>query len=169
VDNNCQSGAFHTLSFIHSGDRPLPWVFALMAAPLWRVCWAPCLFLLAYGRCDNGDARVQSLDGKGNNPNVRWNHNVAGLTQSLCCVARATTSPTVHLSRFLSQDVGAAGTPFLRSTYAAFGDGRDTPAGATRPNPRVISNRVAFADDQPDNDRDMSTLVYVWGQVGSAS
>jgi hypothetical protein len=64
-----------------------------------------------------------------------------------------------------SQNAGAAGSPHIRSTFAAFADGRDAPAGADRPNPRDISNVVVFADDQPENERDMSTLVYIWGQV----
>ena len=65
--------------------------------------------------------------------------------------------------------MGAAGTPLIRSTFAAYGDGRDTPAGANRPNPRLISNLIVAAATQPDNDRDMSTLVYIWGQVGTWS
>jgi hypothetical protein len=63
------------------------------------------------------------------------------------------------------QNAGAAGTALIRSTFAAFADGHDAPAGADRPNPRDISNAVVFADDQPENERGMSTLVYIWGQV----
>lgn len=65
------------------------------------------------------------------------------------------------------QNAGAAGTPLIRTTYPAYGDGHDKPAGATRPNARIISNSIVFAADQPENDRDMSTLVYIWGQVSS--
>ncbi len=71
-----------------------------------------------------------------------------------------------HLPAAGPQDIGAAGTPLLRSTYAAFENGHDTPAGASRPSPREISNSVLFADTQPDvvNDRDLSSLAYTWGQ-----
>lgn len=55
----------------------------------------------------------------------------------------------------------------MRATIPAYGDGHDTPSGASRPNPRVISNNIVAALDQPDNDRDMSTLAYIWGQVES--
>ena len=65
-----------------------------------------------------------------------------------------------------AQDVGAAGRPLLRLAPAAFGDGHDTPAGADRPNPRDVSNSVVYLADQPESDRDMSTCVYIWGQVG---
>ena len=78
-------------------------------------------------------------------------------TQRLCVFVR--------LLVCRGQNIGAAGTPLLRSTFAVFADGHDAPTGASRPNPRVISNAVAFQDPQADNDRDMSTLAYIWGQV----
>ncbi len=61
--------------------------------------------------------------------------------------------------------LGSAGTPFIRVTYSAFADGKDTMAGSNRPNPRDISNKVSQSTLVIDNDRYMSPLVYIWGQV----
>jgi hypothetical protein len=38
-------------------------------------------------------------------------------------------------------------------------------AGSNRPNPRDISNKVSQSTLVIDNDRYMSPLVYIWGQV----
>ena len=61
--------------------------------------------------------------------------------------------------------VGAAGTPFIRTTYAAFSDGKDAMAGPNRPNPRDISNKVSQSPIVIDSDRYLAPLVYIWGQV----
>ncbi len=70
-----------------------------------------------------------------------------------------------HLGRLL-QDWGAAGAPLLRTSSPAYGDGLATPAGEGRPSPRAISNAVLqLLGLQPASDRDMSSMVYAWGQV----
>ena len=61
--------------------------------------------------------------------------------------------------------MGAAGTPFIRTTYPAFADGKDAMAGPHRPNPREISNIVSESEVVFDSDRYLSALVYIWGQV----
>lgn len=61
---------------------------------------------------------------------------------------------------------GQAGTDFLRKAPAAYADGVASPAGANRPGARAISNAVAAQGDvDTPNDRQMSALVYAWGQL----
>ncbi len=59
---------------------------------------------------------------------------------------------------------GAAGTRLLRMAGAAYGDGANSAAGATRPSPRVISNALSTQTSSIVNDRGLSDFVYVWGQ-----
>ncbi len=60
---------------------------------------------------------------------------------------------------------GAAGTDFIRVAAAQYADGISTPAGATRPSARAISNAVSDqGGDATPNDRFMSAMVYAWGQ-----
>ena len=60
---------------------------------------------------------------------------------------------------------GQTGTDFIRLAPAQYADGISTPAGATRPSARTVSNTI---DDQAGqsttNDRLMSAMVYAWGQ-----
>jgi len=60
---------------------------------------------------------------------------------------------------------GAAGSDLMRFASDGYGDSLSTPAGATRPSARLISNTVV---DQGDvslpNDRNLSDWVYGWGQ-----
>ncbi len=62
-------------------------------------------------------------------------------------------------------DWGSAGSDLLRIAAAAYGDGVSTPAGASRPSAREISNTIV---DQGNadiiNDGLMSAMVYAWGQ-----
>jgi len=60
---------------------------------------------------------------------------------------------------------GSTGEQFLRRSPAAYADGVSSPAGADRPNERLISNQV-FASPAGGiiNARDMSGFVYAWGQ-----
>jgi hypothetical protein len=60
---------------------------------------------------------------------------------------------------------GAAGIQLLREGPAAYADGVSSPAGASRPSARLISNTVA-ADPVAEtlNDRSMSAFIYAWGQ-----
>jgi hypothetical protein len=61
--------------------------------------------------------------------------------------------------------LGSAGTDLLRVTGTAYGDGISSMAGASRPNPRQISNVLAtqIVDPEP-NSRNMSDMIYAWGQ-----
>ena len=64
------------------------------------------------------------------------------------------------------QDLGAASRPLIRVSPAAYADGLNSPAGPSRPNPRVISNMVSQLPGlQPASSRDLSALVHAWGQV----
>ncbi len=65
---------------------------------------------------------------------------------------------------------GAAGTPYLRITYADYSDGTSSPAGikTNRQNPRDISNKVSGnvgTQSSAVSQRDLSAMVTVWGQV----
>lgn len=44
---------------------------------------------------------------------------------------------------------GAAGQPFIRLTNSAYRDGQSEPAGASRPNPRTLSNAICCSIRQP--------------------
>ena len=60
---------------------------------------------------------------------------------------------------------GSAGVNLLRWAPAAYADGVSTPAGATRPSARAISNALS---ESPEggiiNDRDWTAFTYAWGQ-----
>lgn len=61
-------------------------------------------------------------------------------------------------------DAGSAETVLRRSIPAAYGDGIGTPAGATRPSPREVSNLcVAQTGELPDAGG-RSDFVWAWGQ-----
>ncbi len=61
-------------------------------------------------------------------------------------------------------DWGAAGAPLARKTTVDYGDGISLPGGASRPNPRLISNTL-FAQDSLINDAlKLSDFVWVFGQ-----
>lgn len=59
---------------------------------------------------------------------------------------------------------GAAGTDLLRLTPAAYADGISSPAGATRPSARLISNMASVLTTALANSRQMASYVYAWGQ-----
>jgi hypothetical protein len=52
----------------------------------------------------------------------------------------------------------------LRKSAAAYTDGVSSPAGASRPSARAISNAIAASDSSIVNDRNLSAMVYAWGQ-----
>ncbi len=56
------------------------------------------------------------------------------------------------------------GEQLRRVAPAEYGDGVSSPAGATRANPREISNALATQTTDKANDRQLSAFVYVWGQ-----
>ncbi len=59
---------------------------------------------------------------------------------------------------------GQAGTQLLRIAPAAYGDGVSTPAGADRPDARVISNTVVAQSASMPNSYGLSDWVFQWGQ-----
>jgi hypothetical protein len=61
-------------------------------------------------------------------------------------------------------DWGSAGTQLLRNTTVAYGDGISSPAGADRPNPRLISNLVLSQTEDIFNDRHLTQFIFQWGQ-----
>ncbi|MFO1023087.1 MAG: peroxidase family protein [Planctomycetales bacterium] len=64
-----------------------------------------------------------------------------------------------------NQQWGSTAEDLLRKAAAAYSDGISTPAGATRPSARQISNVIAdHVDEDVKNDRQMSAMVYAWGQ-----
>ncbi|WP_210421359.1 peroxidase family protein [Roseimaritima ulvae] len=63
-----------------------------------------------------------------------------------------------------SQQYGAAGEPLLRSVTPAYADGIAAPAGQDRPSPREVSNIVVAQEGSILNDRQLSDMVWQWGQ-----
>jgi peroxidase len=61
-------------------------------------------------------------------------------------------------------ETGAAGTPLLRLLPADYADGVSALAGADRPGPREISNRVATQPAPIPNPLDASDYLWQWGQ-----
>jgi len=59
---------------------------------------------------------------------------------------------------------GAAGADLLRIAPAAYADKVSSPAGASRPGARLISNTVSVSSATLPNVRKLSSWVYGWGQ-----
>jgi len=59
---------------------------------------------------------------------------------------------------------GSTGIDLMRFSPAAYGDSISSPAGATRPSARLISNTVSDEPVDILNARNMSDWVYAWGQ-----
>jgi hypothetical protein len=59
---------------------------------------------------------------------------------------------------------GTAGVDLLRFSPAAYGDGLSSPAGATRPSARAISNALSDQTASLPNNRNLSDWIYGWGQ-----
>jgi hypothetical protein len=60
---------------------------------------------------------------------------------------------------------GSVGQPLLRVADAAYADGIASPAGSTRPSPRVISNTLSNLEGEGSrSDRGLSAFLYAWGQ-----
>ena len=59
---------------------------------------------------------------------------------------------------------GAANIPLYRELPAEYADGKNALAGASRPTPRAISNKLSDEPEDVQNARDMSGLFYIWGQ-----
>ena len=59
---------------------------------------------------------------------------------------------------------GSAGVNLWRRVPADYGDGASTPSGADRLSARAISNLVCGQTDSIPNDRQLSSMVWQWGQ-----
>lgn len=61
---------------------------------------------------------------------------------------------------------GSTGEQFIRKgNLVAYADGISTPAGASRPSARAVSNAVADEGTERDlSDRNLSAMIYAWGQ-----
>ncbi len=59
---------------------------------------------------------------------------------------------------------GTPGTPFVRLAPSEYADGTGSPAGATRPSPRAISNAVIAQPFLRPNARGASDMIWQWGQ-----
>ncbi|MFO1462635.1 MAG: peroxidase family protein [bacterium] len=59
---------------------------------------------------------------------------------------------------------GAAGAALARLADPAYADGISSPAGASRPNPREISNLINSQGGPIPNARGLSSYMFVWGQ-----
>ena len=64
----------------------------------------------------------------------------------------------------LNPEWGAASSPFQRVTDNAFADGYAEPAGADRPNARVISNAISNQTEFLPNEKGLSDFIWGWGQ-----
>lgn len=59
---------------------------------------------------------------------------------------------------------GSADQPFIRLGPVGYADGISSPAGASRPSPRAISNAVAAQSESRPNRRGASDFIWQWGQ-----
>lgn len=76
-------------------------------------------------------------------------------TESLDGIGNNTANPTW----------GSVNQPLLRFAAADYEDGNNSPAGADRPSPRLISNTFSVSPEEGiANDRDFTAFVYAWGQ-----
>ncbi len=83
---------------------------------------------------------------------------------SLQLSAQLTRTIDGSSNNLLNEDWGSAGAELGTITSNGFADGMNTPAGATRPNPRIISNTL-FAQTELLNDPlNLSDFVWVFGQ-----
>jgi len=67
-------------------------------------------------------------------------------------------------NNLINQDWGSAGAELGTITSNGFADGMNTPAGATRPNPRVISNTLFAQSGLLDDPLNLSDFIWVFGQ-----
>jgi hypothetical protein len=67
-------------------------------------------------------------------------------------------------NNLLHPEWGSAGTQLLRTAPADYGDGISTPAGSDRASARLISDLVVAQSEDLPNNRDLSALIYAWGQ-----
>jgi peroxidase len=61
-------------------------------------------------------------------------------------------------------DWGTPGSNFLRKAEVDYADGISSPSGEDRPSPRAISNAVAAETEETLNERQLTAMIYAWGQ-----
>lgn len=59
---------------------------------------------------------------------------------------------------------GTVGSNLVRLVTPAYGDGINTPAGATRPSARVVSNKIFNQPESIPNSKCASNMFWLWGQ-----
>ncbi|TWU07704.1 peroxidase family protein [Stieleria varia] len=59
---------------------------------------------------------------------------------------------------------GATGTEYIRLVDSDYADGISEPSGTDRASAREISNAVSTQTESIENDRGLSSLIWVWGQ-----
>lgn len=67
-------------------------------------------------------------------------------------------------NNLLHTDWGSVKVAFLRVAPAAYGDGKSTMGGATRPSARAVSNAIDAQSSSMPNNRRLTDMVYVFGQ-----
>jgi Animal haem peroxidase len=67
-------------------------------------------------------------------------------------------------NNLMHPDWGQTGNPFVRLTYADYGDGQNSPSGSSRPGPREISNTVVAQPRPRPNSRGLTDMFWQWGQ-----
>ncbi len=67
-------------------------------------------------------------------------------------------------NNLINPSFGVAGSDFLRIAPAAYGDGFASPAGASRPDPRTISNTIVAQTGSMPNNMGLTDWVFQWGQ-----
>lgn len=81
------------------------------------------------------------------------------------------TAPTVEAraidgagNNLSTTTMGSTDVALLRMTTPAYGDGVSTPAGATRPSARAVSNAIHVQSTPLPNALDATDLFWLWGQ-----
>ena len=70
-----------------------------------------------------------------------------------------------HCNHETNTSLGQAGANLLQNYDVAYGDGVSTPAGASRPNPRAISNAVFTQTAAHENSVGLTHMFMIWGQL----
>ena len=67
-------------------------------------------------------------------------------------------------NNLLHSEWGSVKVAFLRTAPAAYADGLSTMSGASRPSGRAVSNSIHAQEESIPNDRNLTDMVYVFGQ-----
>ncbi|MEL7472321.1 MAG: peroxidase family protein [Planctomycetota bacterium] len=86
---------------------------------------------------------------------------VAGLAASAHATVRTIDGSANNLS---DSSMGAANTQLLRMMPADYADGISAMGGASRPNPRDISNAISAQTAPLGNSMDLTSMFWQWGQ-----